>query len=328
MLETSIWQLTAPERKNASTFLACTTVRPFIFKGSSFKCFFCTEHHSEPTALLEHTATHKIDNREVIFEKYVTKGKRCLQVDISKLKCRLCDENYPNLNKIREHLINKHDKHFFLSSNGMTEYSLELVNNNFVCHICNANFHNFNLLNGHMNNHVGKVVCENCGEAFLYQHLLMKHKETHLSNTFNCTLCDIRFSKKSQLKYHTDIVHKGRKRGNNKKCPKCPQTFREHYAKLLHLRKIHGITKSFSCHVCKNTFSTRRALTEHLTKFHTEKHKCEVCSKCFAVESRLKQHLTVHTGEKKFICSICKNSYMHRKTLNKHMKTHGNLTVF
>lgn len=318
--------MTVPERKNAATFIECTTVRPFIFMGFSFKCFYCMEYYSDLSFLLEHTLTHQIEDRKEILEKYIPKGKRTLQVDISKLKCRLCDQNYADLSTIREHLINRHGKEFFTASNGMTEYNMELVNNMLVCHLCDKNFHKFSLLNSHMNSHVGKVVCENCGAGFLNQHLLMKHKESHLTKRFNCKQCDRVFFKKSQLKYHTEIIHKGKERVRPKKCPKCSLTFKEYYSKMMHLKEAHGIMKTFLCHVCKNTFTTRRALTEHTTRYHTEKYKCEICSKCFGIESKLKQHMLGHTGERNFICPICKNAYMHKMTLKKHMRSHNSET--
>lgn len=314
--------MTVAERNNAATFIQYTTVRPFIFMGFSFKCFFCMDYNYDLSSLLEHTLTHNTDSREVILKKYVTKSKRTLQVDISKLKCRLCGQHFKDLNTIREHLIDKHRKHFYSASNGMTEYKMELINNMFVCHICGKSFHNFKLLNSHMNSHIGKVVCESCGEGFLNQHMLRKHKDSHLAKKFNCQYCHKIFSKRSQLKYHTEIVHKGKERVKLKKCPKCSLTFKEHYIKMTHLKEAHGITKSFLCHVCKTTFSTRRALTEHTNKYHTEKYKCEICSKCFAIESKLKQHMRAHTGERNFICPECKNAYMHKKSLKEHMKSH------
>ncbi|XP_049704021.2 zinc finger protein 595 isoform X12 [Helicoverpa armigera] len=318
--ETSIWQLTVRERKNAATFIQLTTVRPFIFMGSRFRCFFCSEYHSEITTLLEHTTTHKIGDKEEIFEKYVIKGKKSIQVDISVLKCRLCGEKYSNLNTLRGHLETKHGTRFYSASNGMTEYSMELVNNMFKCHICDTEFLNFTLLNSHMNCHIGKVVCETCGAGFLNQHLLNKHKECHLTSLFSCKHCDKTFLKYGQLRYHTDIVHKGKNRIQYKKCEKCSETFREHYTKMVHLRKVHGITKMFPCHICKRNFTTRRASTEHWTRIHTEKFKCEICSKCFGIESALKQHIRGHTGERSFECPICKNAFMHKKTMTKHMR--------
>ncbi|CAH2100707.1 unnamed protein product [Euphydryas editha] len=287
--------MTIPERNNAAIFLLCTTVRPFTFMGSSFKCFFCMQYHSEIGNLLEHTSSHEIGDETLVLEKYIPKGKRTLQVDISKLKCRLCDQLYPNLDTIRNHLKTEHKKEFSPAGNGMTEYNMEAKNGSFVCHVCDKKFHSFPLFNSHMNCHVGKVVCENCGAGFLNQHHLMKHKESHMTKKFSCKKCDRVFLKNSQLKYHDEIIHKGKDRVKPKKCQHCSQTFKEHYSKMIHLKDVHGITKSFSCHVCKINLSTRRALTEHTTRYHTEKYKCEVCSKCFSIESKLKQHMRGHT---------------------------------
>ncbi|XP_022818926.1 zinc finger protein 43-like isoform X15 [Spodoptera litura] len=323
--ETSVWQLTVSERKNAAIFIQHTTVRPFIFIGSNFRCFYCNEYESDISALFEHTATHKFENKDEIFNKYVVNGKRNLQVDISKLKCRICDQNFPNLTVIREHLTISHQIEFCAASNGMTEYKMEMVNHMFVCHLCGEQFHNFNLLNFHVNTHIGKVVCENCGAGFVNQHSLATHKETHLLKLYNCKYCDNSFFKHSQLKYHVQIAHIGGER-KLKTCPKCAETFREYSSLISHLRKMHGIAKSFPCHVCKNNLPSRRALTEHRTKYHTEKYKCEVCSKCFSIESKLKHHMRGHTGERNFVCCICKNAYMHKRNLVKHMKYHMNST--
>lgn len=288
--------MTISERNNAANFLQYTTVRPFIFMGSSFKCFYCLQYYSDLANLLEHTSTHDVSNRDAILEKYVHKGKRFLQVDISQLKCRLCKQDFPNLDTIREHLKMEHEKHFFSPSNGMTEYNMEVKNGCFVCHICNENFNSFTYLNSHMNSHVGKVVCESCGAGFLNQHLLIRHKETHLTTTINCKLCEKVFFKKSQLRYHTEIVHKGKERAILRKCPLCTETFKEYSKKMVHMKNIHGVSKTFSCHICKNNFETRRALTEHTTIEHTEKFKCEICCKCFCRESKLKQHIQSHKG--------------------------------
>ncbi|CAG9789587.1 unnamed protein product [Diatraea saccharalis] len=311
------------ERRNAVAFIHYTTVRPFIFMGSTFKCFYCMDYYSELKSLLTHTMTHKLDTKEEILEKHVPKGKRTLQVDISELNCKLCGQKYPTLEPIRTHLEKEHGKVFYPAGNGMTEYNMEVKNDMMCCHVCGKEYHTFQLLNAHMNSHIVKVVCESCGAGFLNQHMLMKHKESHLTKRFICKHCDKVYYKKSQLKYHTEIVHKGKERVKPKTCPHCTLTFKEYYSKMVHLREVHGVTKTFQCHLCKSSFVTRRALTEHSNRYHTEKYKCDVCSKCFAIESRLKQHMRGHTGERNFVCPVCKNAYMHKMTLSKHMRTHG-----
>ncbi|CAG9106291.1 unnamed protein product [Plutella xylostella] len=292
--------------------------------GHTFKCFYCQQYFSNVTSLLQHTGTHQTIDKEVLLEKYITKNKRSLQADISELNCRLCDEKLADLDKSRQHLISKHNVEFFEAGNAMTEYVLKVQDGLFSCHICDDRFHNFTLLNKHMNCHVGKVVCENCGDGFLNQRLLSRHKETHDIAKFNCKHCHKTFSKKSQIRYHTQIVHQGRKRVKEKKCPHCKFEFREHSTKMLHLRDAHGITLSFECHVCKNNFPTRRALTQHKTKHHSDRFKCEFCGKCFETRSNLEQHKRGHTGERGFFCSVCKNGFMHKSTLAKHVRrVHG-----
>jgi hypothetical protein len=291
--------------------------------GSSFRCFYCLKYFSEVDTLLDHTNSHEIQNGEQFLERHLPRNKRTLQVDISDLKCKLCGEKIDKLDEAKAHLERVHGKTFLVAGNGMTEYSLALQDGNFFCHVCNKNFHSFQLLNSHMNVHIVKVVCETCGAGYFNQHMLVKHKESHKTKKFDCKHCDKTYYKKSQLKYHTEIVHRGKERAKPKQCPHCTEVFKEYYKKIAHLRKVHGVKKTFQCHVCRSEFPTRRSLTEHSNRYHTEKHKCDVCSKCFAIESRLKRHMRGHTGERNFLCPVCKNAYMHDTTLKKHMRSHS-----
>ncbi|XP_068625809.1 zinc finger protein ZFP2-like isoform X11 [Battus philenor] len=322
-MKSSIWQMTVAERNNAATFLQFTSVRPFTSMGSTFRCFFCLQYYNEVSALFKHSMIHVVNDRDFILKKLIPKGKRTILVDISDLKCRLCGQPFSDLNTIRQHLEVEHNKQFYASNNGMIEYKMAPKMGLLACHICEKTFHNFALLKSHMNFHVGKVVCEDCGIGFLNQYLLLQHKETHQYSTVKCVHCEKAFFKKAQLKYHVNVVHKGKTGVKIKRCDHCSQTFKERYSLLSHLKKVHGVVKKLSCHVCKTEFTTRRALTEHTTKYHTEKYKCEICGKRFEIESKLKKHMRVHSSEKNFICAICNNAYKCKFSLMKHLRKHN-----
>ncbi|KAJ2939910.1 hypothetical protein O0L34_g6616 [Tuta absoluta] len=312
--------MTLAERRNAAMFLLHTTARPFTFMGSSFRCFYCLKYQPDVNQLLQHTATHVVDDFEVILQKHVPKGKRTLHADVSDLRCRQCNESFVDLASVRTHLAKSHCVEFCKENNGLTEFKLETER--FQCHLCNDEFHNFSFLNKHMNSHINKVVCETCGAGFLNQHLLLRHKETHLTKKYYCKNCEQVFFKRSQLKYHTSKIHIQKDKAKPNKCPYCPETFKEHYSKVLHMKRTHGISKTFPCHLCKSRFETRRSLTEHINKFHTERFKCGTCLKCFSIESKLQTHMRSHSGERRYVCPICKNAYMHTVTLRKHMRSH------
>ncbi|XP_013163827.1 PREDICTED: zinc finger protein 678-like [Papilio xuthus] len=311
--------MTVAERKNAASLLHLTTARPFTHMGSTLKCFYCKKYYSDLSDLLEHTLTHPVEAKDTILKKYIMNGKRMVLVDISILKCRLCWKRYTDINSIRQHLVIEHDKKFSIGANGLTEYNLSIENGNLTCHICKNTFHEFVHLKSHMYTHTGRVVCEACGVNFINRYHLSLHMDTHIKKKLTCKSCDKEFSKYGQLKYHRAIIHKTKNK-RKKTCEYCTDSFKEHHTKMLHLKIVHGIVKSFPCLVCNTNFDTRRALTEHTTKYHTEKYKCETCSKCFEIASKLRYHMRVHTNSKEFICAYCNNGYMLKASLIKHMK--------
>lgn len=94
-------------KDNSAIFIQHTNVRSFLFMYSSFKDFFCPQYYLEMSQLLNHTSTHGLLDKSVILEKYIPKGKRMLQVDISNLKCR--HKDFGNLDGVRDNLKVIHD---------------------------------------------------------------------------------------------------------------------------------------------------------------------------------------------------------------------------
>lgn len=323
--------MTVSERQNAATFLECTTVKPFFYQQANYKCFYCNLLFPELQSVLRHSAAHIAPppTRTSLLKHFLRKGQRVIKVDISDLACRLCHQKYSDLDDIRKHLSTAHKKEFNPAGNGLMAYDLSSNNGTLSCHKCAKSFNSFFLLNQHMNAHFS-VVCESCGLGFMSHQRLVNHRIVHQNGVHKCDKCQDVFPTKLKLRYHTFKKHEltNLKKIKPLKCSHCLERFSEHYKKMTHLKEVHGISFTFECQACKAVLPTRRALTEHTTKLHTQRIQCKICTKCFGTRTLLKMHMRGHTGERNFFCTICQKAYMHAKTLRQHMSVHNSALKF
>ena len=74
---------------------------------------------------------------------------------------------------------------------------------------------------------------------------------------------------------------------------------------------IHNVEgKRFSCERCNKTFSTSKAVQDHVRQKHQKFHMCTLCERIFTAKAKLMSHLTNDhyfdgTEDNLFLCPLC-----------------------
>ncbi|XP_030032961.2 zinc finger protein Xfin [Manduca sexta] len=309
---------------NTNTILEFSNVIPFKSRAcAGFSCFYCPSMFENLSMLRKHSLEHNKTEITKILKTYIP-DRLVVNVDVTDLKCSICDEPVSNLNTLKVHLVGVHNKTLY------QEYTdrvipFKLTNNMYECQVCACKFETFGAVERHMNVHYRNYVCSQCGMGFVTQNRLKVHMyNTHVQGKFPCDQCKKVFVTKQKYKTHVNVIHKMLKRF---KCIKCSERFTEYFHRQKHMADVHGIAIiQYKCNVCDKSFERRYALSRHMKRDHLEErdHHCSLCSyKCFT-SNELTLHMVKHSGEKKFECTICKKCYARKKTLREHMKIHNN----
>lgn len=130
----------------------------------------------------------------------------------------------------------------------------------FTCPDCGLSFGSRAALSGHTRIHGQKVVvCEVCGKTSSGQKAASDHTRTH-TKPYPCSICDRRFSKKSQLDRHS----------------------RTHDSEL------------YRCKVCDRSFSNAGLLSNHENTHMEKAFRCDQCGRSFINQGSLSNHLRAH----------------------------------
>lgn len=291
-------------------------------KGIGYTCCFCNREFPEAADLKKHTLeNHDSDTyKKASFLKRMNMSRYHVKLDITNLKCKLCDTAIEDLEKLMKHLIDNHKKIIHMDiKNHILPFKFET--DTLKCFMCDSVFHKFKVLHEHMGVHYRNYTCDTCGVSFVNFNSLANHKLSHKTGRFPCRYCDVVLDtivkKRNHEKGHT-LKHK---------CVYCPETFKDYRQKEDHLVKLHNLKVAESkCQACGKVYSNRKLLQVHIKQVHLmfRPHKCTECDMKFFSDYELKRHVVKHTKLRQFKCPVCLKSYPRKRTLVEHLRIHNN----
>ncbi|KAJ0169992.1 hypothetical protein K1T71_014598 [Dendrolimus kikuchii] len=316
----------AKYKTNIENILKYSNCTPFSNKTlSGIVCAYCKDTYQNPKELRLHIDdVHKTYN--LIDKKRMDKNNLSVKMDITDLKCKLCDESFNVISNLKEHLTRAHDIKFYPDIN---DYILEfkLTDGDVLqCALCNSTFETFKMLLQHMNGHYRNYICADCDLGFINKHRLKSHQRTHEIGTFNCAFCEKVFSTRVRKMCHEKYTHNSQARYTTS-CPHCDKSFTSYYQRNRHMFQEHNIAAAtYKCNICDKSFILKSKLTAHIKKVHLmeRNHICAECGQGFFIKQSLDEHMIKHNGERVFKCTVCHKAYARKKTLREHMRIHNN----
>lgn len=164
--------------------------------------------------------------------------------------------------------------------------------------------------------------CPDCGKEFksitsFKRHHYRIHRMTR--KAYSCTYksCSETFTNGYRLN-----VHLRRHQNTPFICHFCQKPFYDKAYLIEHLKMVHlkSAPPIFTCTTCDKSFNRKSKWKIH-SRIHSEtakKHVCEVCDKKFITKEKLSRHLLVHTGDRPYVCRVCRIAYKSSYALKKH----------
>lgn len=254
--------------------------------------------------------------------------------------CNFCRNGYKHKQTVERHLSKEHDPtkpggNYADVLNTELGFTLELETRIFHCNLCSSSYkhkqtierhllkqHNIAVpktrLNSQRANLIRKeraepsrrkrdknLICDCCGQYFLFRESLRKHLLKHIEPTSNVT--------KASRPAREKIV-----------CDQCTKLVDPSLIKR-HLQVHHSDYRPFRCEEpgCKTSFFDVTKFNDHKNiHLKIKPYVCEFCQESFHYASNWRQHKLRHTDPDRFKCNICSHCFVSTKSLRLHMRLH------
>ena len=283
-------------------------------KPKDYKCEQCSQEFYLPSELNRHLEQkHKISPhiQEQQEESYCTsneevgRGRRTAKIksDVCTIQCDQCPQICANMKVYNQHMKSKH--------------SLK-------CQHCVYTTVHPKKMRFHMKKRHSKSKNDKRGRPAK----LCTKTVGNDQDKAECPDCGKIFTRRSDLRRHYDIIHRGIK---NFKCSECPSAYSQITNLRNHMEKCHKKTVD-GYEISNEVIDDQPYITNELndssspsTILSPEKIPCPECGTLFARRHDLKRHvLFIHRGFKPFRCLHCPMEYSNISHLKGHSKNvHG-----
>ncbi|XP_053694659.1 zinc finger protein 16-like [Sabethes cyaneus] len=229
-----------------------------------------------------------------------------LMTKTSKKICCGCYKSFDNEEDLRKHSLEEHE----IRKSAVDE------SRPFQCDICYKLFRTLESLRIHQRfvYRPKNFTCSTCNRAFDTRSKLTNHSLVHTEQrNYKCDKCDKAFKKSLDLKSH-QLLHNDKQ----EECSICGLRFHRKSNLKMHMRK-HQSTFFYACPDCPKQFKNNSHLKEHY-KVHTKQkpYNCRFCERRFGYCSDRKRHEMTHTGDYPFEC-LCLKKFARKTTFDKHI---------